>query len=507
MVPRRPRRKPGRCGRAIAFLALAALLALHMAWGQAPPPAAPDLAAIDAYVEAEMRAARVPGLALGIVHGDRIVHLRAFGVADPSGRPVTPQTPFVIGSLSKSITALAVMQLVAEGRVDLDAPVHRYLPWFRLADAEVSARITARHLLHHASGIPAGPGLRSMLGDGDVDLAERVAGFADVVPRREPGVAFEYSNANYLVLGALVEAVAGEPYAAVVRARIFEPLGMRHAFADPAAAVAAGLATGYRYWFGFPLPADLPFPRDAVPAGFLMASAEDMARYLIAHLGGGTLGGGTVLGVDGFAELHRPAIPVADGVDYAMGWDVGRRGGVPTLAHDGATPAFFASAVLRRDEPWGVVVLSNASGMFAAPAATIASGVTALLAGGEPDAPPPLGFGAFHAVVTGVVLLLSALLARSVVLLPRWRRRLAERPPAGLGWFSRVVLPIAVDLSWPLVVFVVMPLGAGFPLWPVMLRFQPDLIGWLLVAAAVTFVKGALRPALAWTALRRVGAG
>ncbi|MFU8888854.1 MAG: serine hydrolase domain-containing protein [Trueperaceae bacterium] len=476
----------------------------------------PDLAAIDAYVEAEMRAARVPGLALAIVHGDGIVHLRAFGVADPSGRPVTPQTPFVIGSLSKSFTALAVMQLVEEGRVDLDAPVRVYLPWFRLADLAASERITVRQLLHHASGIPAGPGLRSLLGDGDVDLAARVAGYADVVPRREPGVAFEYSNANYLVLGALVEAVTGMPYAAVVRERIFDPLGMRHASGDPAAATAAGLATGYRYAFGFPLPADLPFPRDAVPAGFLMASAEDMARYLIAHLGGapgggasgdGASGAGAVLGAAGLAELHRPAVTVVEGIDYAMGWEVGRRGGVPTLAHDGATAAFFASAVLRRDEPWGVVVLSNAGGLFAAPAATIAAGVTALIAGGEPDAPPPLGFATFHAVVTVFVLLLSALLVRSIVLLPRWRRRLAERPPVGSGLLFRVVLPTVVDLSWPLVVFVVIPAGAGFSLWPVMLRFQPDLVGWLLVVAAVTFVKGALRPALAWTALRRVAVG
>ena len=455
--------------------------------------------------EALRGATAVP--ALGIVHGDRNVHLAAFGVADPSGRPVTAQTAFVIGSLSKSFTALAVMQLVEEGRVDLDAPVRRYLPGFRLADTAASERITVRQLLHHTCGIPTGPGLRSMLGDGDVDLAERVAGYADVVMVRAPGTGFEYSNANYLVLGALVEAVTGMPYAEVVHERIFEPLGMLNAFTDPAAAAAAGLASGYRTWFGFPLPAALPFPRDAVPAGFLMASAEDMARYLIAHLGGGPVGEGGVLGADGFAELHRPAVTVADGVDYAMGWEVGRRGGVPTLAHDGATPAYYASVVLRRDEPWGVVVLSNASSMLAAPAAEIAAGVTALLAGREPDAPPPLGFGAFHAVVTGVVLLLTALLVRSVVLLPRWRRRLAERPPVGRGWLFRVVLPTAVDLAWPLVVFVAVPAGAGFPLWPAMLRFQPDLIGWLLVVAAVTFVKGALRPALVWTAPRRVGAG
>ncbi len=88
----------------------------------------PDFAAIDAFIEAEMRAARIPGMALGIVQGDRIVHLQGFGVADPSGRQVTPQTPFHIASVTKPFTALAIMQLVDQGKLDLDAPVQRYIP-------------------------------------------------------------------------------------------------------------------------------------------------------------------------------------------------------------------------------------------------------------------------------------------------------------------------------------------------------------------------------------------
>lgn len=119
--------------------------------------------------DSRRRCGLLAGLAPGIGHGNHVVHLRGFGAADPSWRPVTPQTPFVIGSLSRPFTALAVMQLAEAGRLGLDDPVLHHLPAFRLAE------------------------------------------LADVAPRRAPGSGFEYSNANYLVLGVLIEAVAGQP--------------------------------------------------------------------------------------------------------------------------------------------------------------------------------------------------------------------------------------------------------------------------------------------------------
>jgi CubicO group peptidase (beta-lactamase class C family) len=115
-------------------------------------------ATLDAYIEARMRATRIPGLALGVVRGDQVVYLKGYGVAGPDGRTVTPQTPFILGSTSKSITALAVMQLVEAGAIDLDAPVTTYLPWFRTADAAASARITVRNLLYQNSGLPVDAG-------------------------------------------------------------------------------------------------------------------------------------------------------------------------------------------------------------------------------------------------------------------------------------------------------------------------------------------------------------
>src|SRR5687767_8897500 len=110
-------------------------------------------AEIESFVQGEMAAQRVPGLALGIVEDGRIAYVRGFGKADDSGRVVTPQTPFIIGSVAKSVTALAIMQLVEANKIDLDAPVQRYLPWFRVADEKASAEITLRHLLNHTSGI------------------------------------------------------------------------------------------------------------------------------------------------------------------------------------------------------------------------------------------------------------------------------------------------------------------------------------------------------------------
>ena len=147
------------CVRAVILcllLCLAIAMVERLPGGARAEGGAMDLGAIDRYIAGEMRAARVPGLALAIVQDGRIVYLQGYGAADPSGRPVTPQTPFIIGSLTKSFTALAVMHLVEAGKIDLDAPVQRYLLGFRLADPAASAQITVRQLLNQTSGIAPG---------------------------------------------------------------------------------------------------------------------------------------------------------------------------------------------------------------------------------------------------------------------------------------------------------------------------------------------------------------
>ena len=242
---------------------------------------------IDAYIKEQMHRLNIPGVSLAIVEGGKIVHLRGFGKARPGGEAPTPQTPFFIGSLTKSLTALAVMQLVEAGKVELDAPVQRYLPWFRVADPQASAEMTVRHLLNQTSGLPMMLGMADLANlDSRPDAAERqMRALSTLKLTRPVGSRFEYTNANYNVLGLIIETASGESYSDYVQRHIFDPLDMSHTFTSKAEAKQNGLAMGHRYWFGHPFPAaNLSMPPASLPSGQLISSAEDMAHYLIAQL-------------------------------------------------------------------------------------------------------------------------------------------------------------------------------------------------------------------------------
>ncbi len=167
---------------------------------------------VDAYLTAKIEELGIPGAALVVVQGDQIVHLKAFGVADADGRPVTPQTPFFTGSTGKSITALAIMQLVEAGKIKLDASVQTYLPWFRVADANASKIITVHQLLNQTSGLPVSIG-REQLANTDLSdsaIENNVRALANVELIAPPGERYEYSNANYVTLGMIIQAVSGQ---------------------------------------------------------------------------------------------------------------------------------------------------------------------------------------------------------------------------------------------------------------------------------------------------------
>ena len=469
----------------------------------AAPSAAPDFAAIDSFVQAEMDAQRIPGLALGIVRGTRTVHLRGFGDADSSGRAVTAQTPFIIGSLSKSVTALAVMQLLEAGKIELDAPAQRYLPWFRVADDAASARITVRHLLNQTSGLSTKTG-RSFQGSGDIDdgaLEAAVRKLSGAELTAAPGETHQYSTVNYAVLGLIVQSVAGQPYETYVRERIFAPLQMRHSFTSEAAAKAEGLATGHHYWFGRPRAKDLPYNRGLVPAGYLISSAEDMGRYLAAQLNGGRYRGEAVLSPTGIAQLQRPAVPTASaGTSYGMGWFVGPIDGIPAVFHQGETFNFHANMVLSQRQ-WGVVVLMNAENSLddlvgRGRQARIAEGVTSLLAGRRPPPPPSnAGIFAIFAIVLGLVALQAGFMIRSALAL---RRRRVSR--GRFGW--RIGMALLLNLAWAAIVLVVLPQRVlGLPL-QVIATGIPDVGYTLLASGLVALVWGITRTTWAYFALR-----
>ena len=452
----------------------------------------PDLAAIDRYVRSEMDAQRIPGLALGIVYGDRIVHVQGFGQAERSGRDVTPQTPFLIGSVTKSFTALAIMQLSEAGRVQLDAPVQRYLPWWRVADPEASTQISVRHLLYQVSGLSKATGnAYATSGDThDSALEDRVRALHDAELTAPVGTTWQYSNANYWTLGMIVQAVSGQSYESYIQQHILDPLQMGDSYTSGTEAVQNGLPTGHRYWYGFPVASELPFDRGGLGSQGLSASAQDMAGYLSLYLNRGRHGAAALVSPAGAAELQRAGVPTGlEGVSYAMGWDVGQIHGTTAVSHDGSGFDSHANVVLIPERGWGVVVMENGENspdeFFGSRRMTgIAYGVTGLLIGEEPAATSSSrSLWVIYGVVLGILVIQVAGMVRSVRTIRGWRTDPLRRPTGALRIALRVGLPLLVSWTWVLVVLVGLPRVIRAPL-PAMLMGLPDL-GYPLVASAV----------------------
>lgn len=411
--------------------------------------------AIDAYVKAQMQRLHIPGASLAIIEGDKIVHLRGLGKARPHGETPTPHTPFFIGSITKSITALAVMQLVEAGKVELDAPVQRYLPWFRVADPQVSAQMTVRHLLNQTSGMPF---LASEIAlanfDDRPDAIERqVRALSTLKISRPVGSEVEYSNFNYNILGLIVERVSGESYAGYIQHHIFDPLEMRHSYTRKADAQKDGLAVGYRQWFSLPFPApNWLVPLGSLPSGQLISCAEDMAHYLIAHLNGGRYGDRQILSRAGIEEMHRGVKELKmgelSGGFYGMGWFDTRIGCTRIVSHGGNTPDFSAYMALLPEHKRGVILLLNAD-PYGLPFVTdeVGAGMAVLLAEKQPP-PIQLDFIKWIMRLLPLIPILQIVGVFSTLRkLRHWRNDPPLRPTRGLFWRRQILLPLIPNLS------------------------------------------------------------
>lgn len=470
----------------------------------APQPTALDGAQIDAFIRDQVQRHGLPGLALAVVEGEQLVHLGGYGKADQSGRAVTPQTPFVLASASKPLTALAIMQLVEVGKLELDAPVQRYIPTFRVADPAASQQITVRHLLQHTSGIPEAGCQSNRFGS--KTLAEFVVALQTIELQAPVGTRHFYCSGNYNILGYLIEQVSGQSYAAYMQDHVFTPLAMRHSFTDEQAAQQAGLAQGYHWLFGMPLPADYPYEPAQMPSGFLIASAEDMAHFLLAQLNGGRFGDRAILSPEGMAALQAPGVPIGDGQrTYGLGWQTKALGGVPVITHSGDHPNVHTLVFIEPTSRRGAVLLINSQNMMAQFGAfpAIEAGLARLLAGQEPTAAATLPLPTLYLIIDGVLGALLALALWPLLRLRRWEHRLDQQQRAGqvrlrwvglrLGWTFG--LPLALLIGTRLLLH-----GMGAQSWAEGTLLFPDFIGWLWALALLMLLTGTLK----FIGLRRV---
>src|SRR5215212_2264757 len=334
---------------------------------------------IDGYVQERMAAWSIPGLALAVVEEGGVSLLRGYGLADrEQARPMTPQTPVALGSTTKPLTAIAIMQLAEAGAVGLDAPVTRYLPWFTLDDPR-AASITVRQLLSNTSGIPASA---SLDGHQEPDALERRVRLLEWEKlRAAPGERFEYANDGFNTAGLIVQAVAGMPYEPAIAEKILQPLKMTHSTFEPARATELGLAQGYVKRKGELRPEQTRLTKAYNPSAMLISTAEDAGRFLAALANGGELDGARIVTPESLDRMWAPAARVGDTLEYGLGWFLGRQEGQRVVLHPGELLTMGSTFVLLPERRLGVAVLAN---LDSDGKDEIAEGVARLLIGLDP---------------------------------------------------------------------------------------------------------------------------
>ncbi len=467
-------------GLPLMAVCLLAAVAIVTQRAHADPVKNADFQELDAVINAQMQKHGLPGVALAVIEGDEIAYLQGYGTAG-SGRAMTAQTRMLIGSQSKSFTALAIAQLVEAGKLDLDAPVQTYIPWFRVADEGDSAKITIRHLLQHTSGL-SGTGYSVILPH-DSSLEEATRSLAQARLTAPVGTRFQYFNLGYDVLGYLVELRSGQTYADYLQANIFAPLGMNNSTARPQEA--RDMAQGYTRLFGFNAPMTEAIPEYDIPSGFIVSTAEDMARYALAMKNDGA----GLVSPQMMRQIFTPGLD-----SYGFGWFVYDDGAL--IMHGGANYTFRTDVNIYPRADRAFVLLINQGHQFdhLVSAKQIRDGIEDVVLG---RATEPVSAGWSVRWMGWAVGLLTLVLAffqgRGLLNLRSWRERSKNLPKGKLAWDIALsfLIPTAIN------VFVLIQIqgfyGDRFNLWPTLFTMRlvlPDVFLLMLIGVLPDYIQG-----------------
>lgn len=330
-----------------------------------------DVEALEGRVRNAMWQAQVPGLALGVMHAHETVYAGGFGVCsvEEGEPPVTPQTLFRIGSVTKPLTSLLLLRLADAGKLALDVPVKSYVPWLRLNDLEATERVTLRMLLSHTAGLPTD---HQPFGRRDpAALEERVR---HDIPRyplaARPGERFVYSNVGFHLAGFVAQTVAGKPYAALMQEWVFGPLGMTRTTFDPLVALTHPTALAHQRRSDGTLRVERRFADNAAchPSGFALSSISDLCRFARLLMNGGLP---SFLSPTSLAQMQTRQTTVSGDLGYGLGLFIGDYKGVRRVGHGGDIRSYGALFFLAPDTGTAVILLFNWREGFFGPAETL----------------------------------------------------------------------------------------------------------------------------------------
>ena len=350
---------------AVAFAPMGrAVVAQQPAKSQATTAATSDysnqLAAIEKAMDDKRKELGIPGVSLVIVKDDRIIYMKGLGVKDFERQvPVTPDTLFAIGSASKAFTAMLALMSADEGKLSLDDSPKKFLPYFKLRDADADAKITIRDLLSHRSGLNR---TDIAMVSGVLNREELIQVAAMAKPTAKLGEKFQYQNVMYAAAGEAVARAQNSTWDKLIETRIFKPLGMKGSDTTAAAMQKSrDFSFGYDYKPSTKTTRRLPqreIPA-AAPAGAINSSARDMAQWLRFMLAGGTINRKRLVSEKGFNEAVTTQINIAGNISYGLGWFLRDWNKHKVIEHGGNIDGFNSQVAMMPDQKLGFVLLTN----------------------------------------------------------------------------------------------------------------------------------------------------
>jgi CubicO group peptidase (beta-lactamase class C family) len=412
-----------------------------------------------------MAEAHLPNVSLAITTRNGIIYKHDFGDIN-SGI-------YSIGSMSKSFTALSIMQLTEKGLGNIDDPVINYLPWLYLNDENTTRKVTVRHLLNQTAGIPTRAGIFTPQSEDTKIIEQQFADYLKKVKAAdEPGKTHIYSNLNYRLLGLIVQKVSGQSYKNYVQKFILQPLDMTSTFTSYASASKYGFVKNYHYCFGFPVESKVsPYFDHSVSTGYIVSNAVDMCRYLQMMLKSGkTPSNDSIISIKYLEPLLFPVTTK----NYGMGWKMKKYADITVWHHSGEVQNFCSAMSFIPQKDFGIIVLSNINSFTEH--LQIEDGIIRILLG-----QPEIAYSnaeLYQRYFTGAVVLLILLLF--LVNLFLWYKK--DFPVCFKGRL----------FDWVIFIFSILLSIAGVLLLPVMegitlkalIRYQPDF-GYALLIIAV----------------------
>jgi len=326
--------------------------------GDATDPEA-DFEALCEEPLAAMEKAQVPGVALGVLYGDA-EYTAGFGVTSlDNPLPVTAETLFQIGSITKTFVGTAVMRLEEAGKLSLDVPLRTYLPDLRLADEDTATRVSLRHCLTHTGGWLGD--YFNDFGDGDDALARMVASLVTLPQLTPLGQIWSYNNAGFYLAGRVIEVVTGKPFEAALKELVLDPLGLSTTLFFPKDVMTYRFVVGHEVSeTGARVARPWAIGRASHAAGGLVSCLPDLFRYARFHIGdGATNDGARLLAPKTMALMQTPALPAASNDWIGLTWFITDVDGVRIISHGGGTNGQKARLVIVPAKRFALVMLTN----------------------------------------------------------------------------------------------------------------------------------------------------